>query len=106
MRFSRNRKVAAPWDRRDELRKARAAAPTLRKAWPDAALVWVEINFQSSEQLAHAPQTFSIYPPAKAHFSYLCPFGDCNGMYDLNEAALDALRAGKPAAGTLRCTGH
>jgi hypothetical protein len=108
MRLPANRKVtAAPLDRRDELRKARAAAPTLRVACPDAALVRVELEFHADPQLAHAPQAFSVYPPAKAHFVYACPFGDCDGLYDLNEIAFGTLQAGKrKTRGTLTCTGH
>jgi hypothetical protein len=107
MQLPPNRKAASPSDRRDELRKARAAAPTLRVACPNAALVRVELAFQTDARQAHAPQAFSIYPPAKAHFVYACPFGDCDGSYDLNEIALGALQAGKrKTRGTLTCTGR
>ena len=107
MRFPANKKVASPSDRRDDLRKARAAAPTLRTACPNAALVRVELEFQADPLLARAPQTFSIYPPAKAHFVFACPFGDCDGVYDLNEVAFGTLQTGKlKAQGTLTCIGH
>jgi len=106
MRFSSNRKSASPSDRRDELRQARAAAPTLRVACPAAALVRVELAFQEESGPAHAPQAFSVYPPAKAHFVYTCRFGDCDGVYDLNEVALGTLGSGKrKSRGKLRCTG-
>src|SRR5687768_6020590 len=107
MRLPPGRKAASPSDRRDELRHARAAAPTLRTVSPEAAVVRVELAFQEDSGLAHAPQAFSIYPPAKAHFVYPCPFGDCDGVYDLNEIALGTLRAGKAkSGGTLTCSGH
>jgi hypothetical protein len=107
MRFPPNKKALSPADRRDELRKARAAAPTLRSACPDAALVRVELEFQADPLLAHAPQVLSLYPAAKAHFAYSCPFGDCDGVYDLNEIAFAILQAGKQKTrGTLKCTGH
>jgi len=106
MRFSSNRKSATVADRRDGLRQARAAAPTLRSVHPTAALVRVELAFQEESGLAHAPQAFSVYPPAKAHFVYACPFGDCDGVYDLNEIALDALGSGKRRTrGRLTCSG-
>lgn len=93
--------------RRDGLRRARAAAPALRVACPQAGLVHVELAFQESSGLSHAPQTFSVYPPAKAHFVYACPFGDCDGSYDLNEVALATLTSGVPQShGTLTCTGR
>ena len=107
MRLSSNRKVGSPSDRKDELRQARTAAPTLRVAYPGAALVRVELSFQENSGLEHAPQAFSVYPPAKAHFVYACPFGDCDGVYDLNEIASGALRSGKSKTrGTLTCVGH
>jgi hypothetical protein len=107
MRSSPTKKGPALADRYEELRKARAAAPTVRTACPDAAFVRVELEFQANPLLAHAPQAFSLYPPAKAHFAYACPFGDCDGVYDLNAVAFGALQTGKyKARGTLTCNGH
>lgn len=106
MRIAALRKTAAS-SRRDELRQARAAAQALRIACPHAALVHVELAFQEFSGLSHAPQAFSVYPPAKAHFVYACPFGDCDGVYDLNEVALATLKSGqRKVRGTLTCTGH
>jgi hypothetical protein len=106
MRIAALRKTAAS-SRRDELRQARAAAQALRIACPHAAVVHVELAFQELSGLSHTPQAFSVYPPAKAHFVYACPFGDCDGVYDLNEVALAALKSGqRRARGTLTCTGH
>ncbi len=108
MQLPPNRKAPSPVDRREALRKARASAPTLRMVSPEASLVRVELAFPTSDsRLAHAAQAFSVYPPAKAHFVYPCPFGDCDGAYDLNEIALGALQAGKrKTRGTLTCSGH
>lgn len=107
MRLSRNKKAQAPWDRKDELRKGRAAAETLRVVHPNAASVSVELSFHADSQPSLAPQSFSLYPPAKAHFIYACPYGDCDGVYDLQSAALRALQAEEVSAtGTLKCTGH
>jgi len=107
MRLSAPRKAAIPSDRRDVLRQARAAAPTLRVAYPRASLVRVELAFQETSRPEHTPQGFSIYPPAKAHFVYACPFGDCDGVYDLNAITLEALARGSGSArGTLICSGH
>jgi hypothetical protein len=112
MRFSSNKKSVSPSDRKEELRRreefrqARAAAPTLREAFPAAAFVRVELAFQMESGPEHAPQAFSVYPPAKAHFVYACPFGDCDGRYDLNGIAFSALEAGKSRSrGRLTCSG-
>jgi hypothetical protein len=107
MQLSPKRKPVPPADRRDVLRKARAAAPTLSTACPEASVVRVELAFETDSQPAHAAQAFTIYPPAKAHFVYACPFGDCDGAYDLNPVAFGALQAGKrKTRGTLTCSGH
>ncbi len=106
MRLSRNKKVVAIWDRRDELRKGRAAAETLRTACPGAASVRVELEFRSAAGEAHVPQVFSLFPPAKAHFVYPCPYGDCGGLYDLQAVALQALHGKqRRSRGTLKCAG-
>jgi hypothetical protein len=82
-------------------------APTLRAAWPDATLVRVELTFQEEIGPTHAPQAFSIFPPAKAHFVYACPFGGCDGIFNLNQIAFEALRTGtQKTEGVLVCAGH
>jgi hypothetical protein len=102
-----NKKAAPSWTRRDELRKARAAAPILRLACPEASVVRVDLEFQEDPRLAHAPQTLSLYPPAKAFFAYECPFGDCDGVYDLNELVWETLKAGRYTIhGRVTCNGH
>jgi len=106
VRPPRSKKLAAIWDRRDELRKGRAAAETLRTACPDAASIRVELEFRSGTQPVHAPQSYALFPPAKAHFVYPCPYGDCRGLYDLQAVALDTLQGKQRSArGTLKCTG-
>ena len=102
-----NKKAVPSSTRRDELRKARAAAPILRSACPEASVVRVDLEFQKSPLLAHAPQSLSLYPPAKAFFAYECPFGDCDGVYDLNELVWEALKAGRYTMhGQVTCNGH
>jgi hypothetical protein len=106
VRLPRNGKVVARWDRRDELRKGRAAAETLRAACPDAASVRIELEFRSASGEAHVPQIYSMFPPAKAHFVYPCPYGDCGGLFDLQAIGSQALREKqRRARGTLKCAG-
>jgi hypothetical protein len=70
-------------------------------------MVRVELAFGKDLALDHAPQAFSIYPPARAHFVYACPFGNCDGAFDLNAIAFDALAAGeRRVRGALTCAGH
>jgi hypothetical protein len=107
MRISRNKKKVATWDRRSELLKQRAASEALRAVCPDAELVSVELEFKSQAPVSHARQVHALYPPAKAHFVYPCPYGDCDGVYDLQSVALGALdRRGKRVSGSLKCAGN
>lgn len=93
--------------RRDEQRQARLDAPTLRALLPAAAQVSVELTFEVDAQLAHAPFTSTVFPPARAHFVYGCPFGDCDGTYDLDAEIFGMLRAGVClATGEQHCCGH
>ena len=106
MRLSRNKKVIPVWDRRDALRKGRAAAETIGAVFPDAESINVYLEFQSFSQAPHVPQSHALFPPAKAHFFYPCPYGDCDGVFDLQAVALDALgREHRSASGTLKCAG-
>ena len=105
MRLSRNAKVLARWDRRDELKKGRVAAATLRAACPDAASVRVALEFRTATAEAHVPQVYSLFPPAKAHFVYPCPYGDCDGLFDLQAIGAGVLHGQKRARGTVTCAG-
>jgi hypothetical protein len=106
MRLSRHKKRNSAWDRRGELLKQRAAADTLRAVRPDAEFVSVELEFPTRFPVSHARQAHSLYPPAKALFVFPCPYGDCNGVYDLQSVALALLeRRGKRSSGSLKCSG-
>jgi hypothetical protein len=93
--------------RRDQLRKARLDAPTLRTLLPAAEQVSVELTFDMDARLAQAPVTSTVFPPAQAHFVYGCPFGDCDGTYDLDAEIFGMLREGvSEAIGAQHCCGH
>jgi hypothetical protein len=107
MKLVRRRRATSADIRLDQLRQARAAAPTLRQFLPDAAQVWVELAFDADIRLAQAARVFTIYPSAQAHFVYSCPFGDCDGTFDLNEAVFAMLRTHTcQSRGALQCVGH
>jgi hypothetical protein len=107
MKFPSTKKRVNAWQRRDELLKQRAAAQTLRAVCPDAAWISVELEFRAESPTLHAPQRHALYPPAKAHFVYPCPFGDCDGTFDLHAVARGILaRKGKRGSGALKCAGN
>ncbi len=103
----RRKKVSPEELERNRRRKARIDAPTLRTLLPSATQVSVELAFDVDTCLAQAPVKSTVYPPAQAHFVYVCPFGDCDGTYDLDEEIFGMLRAGvSRATGSQHCTGH
>jgi hypothetical protein len=93
-------------DRAERLRKGRAAAPMLREISPSATHLAVRLQFLADERSSHAEQSFVLYPSARAYFGFPCPYGDCDGIYDLTQAAQSALQhLALPATGTLECKG-
>ena len=47
-----------------------------------------------------------LYPPAPAYFEFACPFGDCDGSFDLNGVASPLLKKAHPHAdGSIQCSG-
>jgi hypothetical protein len=78
----------------------------LRAAFPNAATVNVQLRFLPATAPLHAAQSFMLYPAARAYFSYPCPYGDCDGIYDLSTPAHQALgRKAGSVSGTLECAG-
>jgi hypothetical protein len=106
VRLSSNRKPSAYREREDQLRKARTAAPTLREVHPGTSLVNVQLQFDTTAMPNHAPQSFTLYPPARLYLSYPCPFGDCTGVFELGAAAGPALRGERhTVSGSMECGG-
>ncbi len=106
MRPAPRQKVSSFREREERLRKGRDAAQTLRAAFPNAATVNVQLRFLPATAPLHAAQSFMLYPAARAYFSYPCPYGDCDGIYDLSAPAHQALgRKAAAVSGTLECAG-
>lgn len=106
MRFTARKSDSAAPEREERLRRARLEARALREVFPTASQVNVDLTFDPASELLHAPQSFSLYPAARAFFSYPCPYGDCDGVFDLKAPAERALERTKSrVAGLLECTG-
>lgn len=106
MRFPPRNKVSAYREREERLRKGRLSAQTLREASPETTLVNVQLKFLPIAAPPHAAQSFVLYPSARAFFSYPCPYGDCDGVYDLSAEAARALgREKSRVTGTVECAG-
>jgi len=106
MRSRPTSKAPAFREREERLRIGRAAAQPLRSASPTAALVNVHLKFLPATAPLHAAQSLILYPAAKAYFAYPCPYGDCDGIYNLDSEASRALSGEKTrVTGTIECAG-
>jgi hypothetical protein len=69
----------------------------------------VELQFLPAAAPPHAAQSFVLYPAAKAYFTYPCPYGDCDGTYNLDDEASRAMAVhhGQKdrVTGTIECMG-
>jgi len=93
-------------ERRERLRRDRAAAPALRDAYPAVLQLRLELVFQGSPLNNPAGQSHTLHAPARAFFEFPCPYADCDGHFDLGAAVKTAVcdPTGR-AAGELRCSG-
>ena len=86
--------------------RGRAAALTLRGAFPDVERIRVDLKFEDTTAPPPGAQSHAMHPPARAFFEFLCPHSDCDGGFNLGNAAISVLtRASTRAAGTLECKG-
>jgi hypothetical protein len=91
------RKIANPAEqRRVEMRTNRVKASSVRDAFPQVALIRIELDFVGGLNRP-SPQTFLLYPAAHAFFRFACPCADCDGDFNLTSDVTD-LMAVKPAA--------
>ena len=66
----------------------------------------VQLRFLPATAPLHAAQSFSLFPAARAYFSYPCPYGDCDGIYDFgSEADRTLTREKSCVSGTRTCAG-
>ena len=93
-------------DRNEDLRRARAAAQVLRIAFPQVEQLRIELTFMDESSICPASQVHTLYPPARAFFTYRCPHSDCDGEFELASIIRIALMEGShEARGSLLCTG-
>lgn len=92
--------------RTDELRRARAAAQLLRIAFPQVEQLRIQLSFVDESSISPAPQVHTLYPPARAFFTYRCPHSDCDGEFELADIIRIAVSCGTHEAhGSLLCAG-
>jgi hypothetical protein len=93
-------------ERRDRLRRDRAAASALRIAFPAIEQLRFEFTFQSASTSTPASQSHILHPAAAAFFEFACPYANCDGQFDLTGAVNTALTdTAHQAKGVLECHG-
>jgi hypothetical protein len=109
---SRGRRVDPPSSeacravRRESMRRRRAAAATLRSLYPEVRSIRLELRFESASGWTPADLTHALYPSAPAYFHFECPFGDCDGAFDIETLVAAAVAAGDAAvSGHQSCAG-
>ena len=94
-------------ERRDRLKRERAAAPALREVYPTVQQLQLEIVFHNATSHDPAPQSHTLHPSARAFFEFSCPYADCDGHFDLGAAVVAAILDPRGrAAGERGCSGR
>jgi hypothetical protein len=92
--------------KREKSLRRRVAAGTISKAFPGVEQIRLQLRFLPATGAVPAAQTHALYPSAPAYFEFACPYGDCDGSFDLNAVILPLLAGtGSRADGTLHCSG-
>lgn len=100
--------AASREERTGRLRRDRAAAQTLRSAFPAVQQVRLDMEFEVAGARANTPaaQSHVLHPPARAYFTFACPYADCDGQFDLTEAVNTAVAdRSHQAEGVSQCSG-
>jgi hypothetical protein len=106
MRIPSRTPESARQQRREQSRRDRAAAQTLRSAFPAVERIRVELKFRDAATASPAGQSHVMHPPARAFFEFPCPYADCDGKFDLSSiATLVMAHSSLHAEGTLECDG-
>lgn len=84
--------AATRQDRRERLRRDRAAAPALRVVFPAVQQIRLELVFEDeASSTTPASQSHVLHPPARAFFEFPCPYADCDGQFDLTDSVKSAM---------------
>jgi hypothetical protein len=92
--------------RRQRWLRDRAAARTLRSAFPGVERIRVDLTFRDTAAVTPGAQSHAVHPAARAFFEFLCPHADCDGTFDLTAAVNSVMTdASSHGDGTLDCQG-
>lgn len=106
MRLSQARGAATRQDRSSRLHRDREAAPKLRTMFPVVERLHFELSFEGGGAATPVPQSHVLHPPARAYFSFPCPYADCDGRFELTAAVQAAVEdLSHRVEGVLECAG-
>lgn len=98
---------------REQWRRDRAAARTLRETYPSVTCVHVQLSFEQPAGPPPAAQAHVLHPPARAFFEFPCPYANCGGKFDLStparrtiERAVAQIASASRITGKVECTGE
>lgn len=105
MRLGQARGAVTRQDRSSRLHRDREAAPKLRTMFPSVEQLRFELNFEGGTATP-VPQSHILHPPARAYFSFPCPYADCDGRFELTAAVQAAVEDPlHQVEGMLECAG-
>jgi len=91
---------------RERQRRGRTATPQIRARYPSLDSLQVEFEFSDLGKFVPSSQITVFHPSAPAFFCFACPFGDCDGEFDLTNAIDLTARSGQSqASGEVCCVG-
>ena len=106
MRLGHARGAVTRQERSSQLRRDQEAAPKLRTMFPAVEQLRFELSFEGGTVSTPVPQSHVLHPPARAYFSFPCPYADCDGRFELASAVHAALEdPSHRMEGVLECTG-
>jgi hypothetical protein len=106
MRLGHARGAATRQDRASQLHRDQEAAPKLRAMFPEVEQLRFELSFEGGGAITPVPQSHVLHPPARAYFSFRCPYADCDGRFELGAAVHAAVDdPSHRVEGVLECAG-
>jgi hypothetical protein len=106
MRLSQARGGASRPDRASRLHRDREAAPKLRTMFPVFKQLRFDLIFEGGGAATPVAQSHVLHPPARAYFSFPCPYADCDGRFELAAAVHAAVKdPSHQTEGVLECAG-
>lgn len=106
MKFAVTNPAAGRSATREKQRRARLAAPSIQVRFPGLAMLQLDFRFSDGAAIPPSPLSNVLHPPANAYFSFACPYGDCDGEFDLADSVASALKSREPVAhGQQHCAG-